>query len=918
MYKKNANSFLLVVLIATALTMIATSLGKYTETVSTAITLNITKPTYTVRFHPNNGGPDNYTTQSFTYGTSQALDANTFTNGSQSMLGWTTNSDGTGDSYDDEEVITTGLTQTNEAIIDLYAKWGNAEYWVTYVYGDESFTGPTGAKYINSDLALFSEANIDRDFEVSLSVSNFEHVSSQDRDLIISHQCEHGEPYQGFSFGYRDGAIRVQLKSSRTTQNTYSWGKTSGNITFKKEGAGANRKMYVDGVEQISMSDFAGTFESPSLIFGANVGDDGNSRRYLHADLSDMTIKLKYTYVEIQQLFTNLPNPTHTGYSFGGWYTAQVGGTKVTSSTPITSTNIVLYARWENAGLVTFDANGGTGAMSSQSFTPGQNQKLAINGFSRTGYSFVGWNTSADGTGTSYSEMQVPNFGGDITLYAQWEPFHTGTDYFYANGSVRFNKNNSDIINTGINLFSQTNYSRNFEAYFEILEVGSNSHQACLINSKNETASPWPGFVVRTNSNKLQLKADRAVSNNDPTNTYTDNNLSSTTTQSIRIIRINGETYYSINNGTFQTLLDFTGFESIAVSDTPVAFGGFIKPNGDLGRPFNGVLANMYVGFIDGNITLSDYQGGYTAPRTGGASLTSSMPLNASAALNSSTLQEIMESDIVFIDGLLSEVSEIDEEEETEEIIEKENAGKDEEEIFELDEADDIEVFDEEENETQITENNETKTEDTTEITTEDDKTNTQNHTEASSLEEDETASLETKESESQEKEENIQAEAKEEIQNKEESIATKPKEEETQDKEETIATKPKEEEKSEKEESTTVKEKEETPEKEELTTVEEKKETLGKEEPTTVEEKEETPEKEEPTTVEEKEETPRKEEPTTVEEMEETPRKEELTTVEEKEETPEKHESTTTKTKEMETTKENETAKSDEGETTN
>ena len=109
-----------------------------------------------------------------------------------------------------------------------------------------------------------------------------------------------------------------------------------GTITFKKEGAGANRKMYVDGVEQISMSDFAGTFEGPSVIFGANVDDNGTSRRYLHADLSDMTIKLKYTYAEIQQLFSNLPNPTHTGYAFGGWYTAQVGGTRVTSSTPIT------------------------------------------------------------------------------------------------------------------------------------------------------------------------------------------------------------------------------------------------------------------------------------------------------------------------------------------------------------------------------------------------------------------------------------------------------------------------------------------------------------------------------------------------------------------------------------------------------
>ena len=857
MYKKNANWLLLVVLIAVVLTTIATSLGKYTETVSTAITLNITKPTYTVRFHPNNGGPDNYTTQSFTYGTSQALDANTFTNGSLAMLEWTTNSDGTGDSYEDEEVITTGLTQVNGAIVDLYAKWGSSDYWVTFVYGDESFTGPTGAKYINSDLALFSQANIDRDFEVSLSVSNFVHTS-QDRDLIISHQCELGDPFQGFSFGYRDGAIKVQLKSSRTTQNTYSWGKTSGAITFAKQGAGANRKIYVDGVEKISLSDFAGTFEEP-LIFGANISDSGIPRRFLQADLSDMRIKLKYTYSEMQQLFGNLPNPTRTAYSFGGWYTAPVGGTRVTSSTPITSTNIVLYARWESAGTVTFNANGGTGTMSGQSFSPGHDQALTINGFSRTGYSFVGWNTSADGTGTSYTDMQVTNFGSDITLYAQWEPFHTGTDYFYANGSVRFNKKNTDIVNTGINLFSQANYSRNFEAYFEIIEVGSNNNQACLINSKNETASPWPGFVVRTNSNKLQLKADRAASTSDPTNTYSNNNLSSTTTHSIRIIRIAGETYYSINDGTYQSLLDFSGFESTAASDTPVAFGGFIKPNGDVGRPFNGVLANMYVGFVDSSITLSDYEGGYTAPRTGGASLSSSMPVNMSSLLDTQTLQTKNELDALFIDAILSTKSEIDEEE-TEEIIEKENTEKDEE-ISELDEADEIEVFDEEEatlpektetiveeRETQNTENNEPKTQDTTIITAEDDKTNTTSQTEASSLVEDETATVETEESESQNKEENTQAEEKEEeTPKKDESTQAGEKEEETPKKEE---------ETSKKEESTTAEEKEgEAQEKEEPTTAEEKQEeTQEKDGPTTVEEKEEASKKDEATTTETKE----------------------------------------------------------------
>ncbi len=258
MYKKNAKWLLLGILAVIILAMITSSLGKYTETVNTAVTLNITKPTYTIRFHPNNGGPDNYTEQSFTYGTSQALNPNTsFTNGNLAILAWTTNADGTGDSYEYEQVITTGLTQTNGAIIDLYAKWGAAEYWVTYVYGDESFKGDS---YINSGIALFSQANIDRDAEVSCSVSNFTHGSA-DRDLIISHQCEDGAPYQGFSFGYRTdsdtgSAIKVQITSRTMGQYIQPWGKTSGDITFKKLGAGTDRAMYVDGVYTLSYGDF--------------------------------------------------------------------------------------------------------------------------------------------------------------------------------------------------------------------------------------------------------------------------------------------------------------------------------------------------------------------------------------------------------------------------------------------------------------------------------------------------------------------------------------------------------------------------------------------------------------------------------------------------------------------------------------
>ncbi len=70
-----------------------------------------------------------------------------------------------------------------------------------------------------------------------------------------------------------------------------------------------------------------------------------------------------------------------------------------------------------------FDSNYGSGTMSDQTFTYGTAQNLTANAFTRTGYTFTGWNTTANGTGTAYENAQsVINPVGGMVLYAQWEP----------------------------------------------------------------------------------------------------------------------------------------------------------------------------------------------------------------------------------------------------------------------------------------------------------------------------------------------------------------------------------------------------------------------------------------------------------------------------------------------------------------
>jgi uncharacterized repeat protein (TIGR02543 family) len=70
------------------------------------------------------------------------------------------------------------------------------------------------------------------------------------------------------------------------------------------------------------------------------------------------------------------------------------------------------------AKSVTFNANSGTGVMAAQSGIAAQN--LATNLFTKSGYTFSGWNTQADGLGTNFADGAAYPFINTVILYAKW------------------------------------------------------------------------------------------------------------------------------------------------------------------------------------------------------------------------------------------------------------------------------------------------------------------------------------------------------------------------------------------------------------------------------------------------------------------------------------------------------------------
>ena len=158
-----------------------------------------------------------------------------------------------------------------------------------------------------------------------------------------------------------------------------------------------------------------------------------------------------------------IPQPTRTGYTFGGWF---AGDTALTADTVIAANTTYTAAWTANTYTVQYLPNGGTGEMAAQTFTYDAEQALTANAFTRAGYDFRGWNTSASGSSVQYTDgAAVKNLSAEnnavVKLYAVWagqpvqvtvnrndgsEPtVRTGVvgynyNYIYEKGSARYNQ----------------------------------------------------------------------------------------------------------------------------------------------------------------------------------------------------------------------------------------------------------------------------------------------------------------------------------------------------------------------------------------------------------------------------------------------------------------------------------------------
>ncbi|MBR2996903.1 InlB B-repeat-containing protein [Candidatus Saccharibacteria bacterium] len=242
----------------------------------------------------------------------------------------------------------------------------------------------------------------------------------------------------------------------------------------------------------------------------------------------------------------SLPTTTKTDYRFFGWYTDTTYETEVTPAT-IVSDNTIYYARWIE---------------------------------DTTNFPIV------------FAETNACTFNGTSVISG---------DYCAADKTKTY-------IDTAVQLFSTTNYNKDFEIGFNIVsyDAGDNIAQATLVNSKEENqAQNYPGFVMRKVDATFDLTA--RFSNGTPSSTVAAAGL-----KQVRITRRNGVMYYSWNGGSETQYFDTTG--NSKRFNTAVWFGAAPQSDGTTPqRQLNGTLTDMYIRLGANNeysITF-DANGGY-------------------------------------------------------------------------------------------------------------------------------------------------------------------------------------------------------------------------------------------------------------------------------------------------------------------
>lgn len=191
-----------------------------------------------------------------------------------------------------------------------------------------------------------------------------------------------------------------------------------------------------------------------------------------------------------ENLTLSSTTPTRTGHSFKNWNTASDGtGTTYVSGASYTgNAALTLYAQWTaDTYTVEYDANGGSGAPSSQTKTYGVDLTLLTTKPTRTNYNFLGWSTSSTAASAQYISGGKYTDNAAVTLYAVWELAYWKPKVTNLSAARCTSSGTADDFNT----YAKVTFN------YELCQlIGSNTPKTITIGYKLPTASSYTNTTV--------------------------------------------------------------------------------------------------------------------------------------------------------------------------------------------------------------------------------------------------------------------------------------------------------------------------------------------------------------------------------------------------------------------------------------
>jgi len=345
-----------------------------------------------VTFNANGGAGDNETLTALSTGTSLPL--NTFARDGYSFIGWSPDPSSLVASYHDGAIIypTQNLT--------LYAVWLAANTTTQ----TDSFTvtlRPNGAAGVEIDL-LVPESGSD------LPKNTFVYTNYD---------------FSGWSTS-PDGSTGTSISDG-------GWVASTTNVTLYAQWTLVNSCPLCIAIynkpDPLEPTPSGGaSFVQPDVTLFNPSGNyilfDGNGGYGFQEPLQDSNTPLRHNPYY-------LPN-----HAFSSWNTKANGSgdSYLDAASGVPLEGETLYAQYVAGGHVYYDSNGAdngytfpsqcSSAEATANVPGDQNDILSENGFGKTGETYIGWNTKADGTGQWYYDDEWYNYSHDLYLYAIWVP----------------------------------------------------------------------------------------------------------------------------------------------------------------------------------------------------------------------------------------------------------------------------------------------------------------------------------------------------------------------------------------------------------------------------------------------------------------------------------------------------------------